>query len=542
MKRAAAVLLFFAALTMVMTWPMARHLTDEAVPHDDVFFNLWRLEWFAHAMTTPGAHLFDANIFYPARDTFALSDAMLVEDAVAAPLLWLHVEPVLVHNLLMLGAIVLSGAAMFALVFHLTRSRGAAAIGGLVFAFAPFRFEHLMHMELQWAMWSPLAFLFLHRTLERGKWLDGLATGSCVALQTLSSIYYGIFLATLVAVGALLLMVRDRAAPFLAVVRALALGGAIAVVTVAIYARPYAAAHAEVGDRPVSDVHRFSATPMSYLDAPPENWLYGRFEPTPNGDERRLLPGVLPVLLGLFGLLLVRPPSRMLVYVVLLVLAFDLSLGFHGYSFPLLYDHIPAYRSFRALARLGIFVLLFLGVLAAHGYRLIAGLMGPVARRVAFGVIASLILMEYWTAVPLTTFPNSAPAVYRLLAAEPRGVVAEFPVPAANALPGYESEHTYMSTFHWYPIVNGYSGNYPPSYLQRLDRLSKFPDARSIRQLRSDGVRYLVIHGSQYSVPDLAAVRDQLLKLEITDELGEFADGDSTAFLYVLRGPVSGTR
>lgn len=542
MKRTAAVLLFFAALTVVMTWPLARHITDEAVPHDDVFFNLWRLEWFAHALTTPGAHLFTANIFYPAHDTFAFSDAMLLEDAVAAPLLWLHLEPVLVHNLLMLAGIALSGAAMFALAFHLTGSRGGGAVAGLVFAFAPYRFEHLMHMELQWAMWSPLALLFLHRTLEKGRWLDGLATGGCVVLQMLSSIYYGIFLATLLAVATLLLMVRDRAAPVGAVVRSLALGAVVAIGIVAMYARPYAKAHAEVGDRPVSEVRMFSATPMSYLAAPPQNWLYGRFDRIPRGDERRLLPGAMPVLLALLGLLLVRPSTRTLVYLVLVAFAFDMSLGLYGHSFRFLYHYIPAYRNFRAVARLGIFVLLFVGVLAAQGYRLIVGRMGPRGRRSAFVGIAGIILMEYWTAVPLTTFPNTPPAVYRLLAAQPPGVVAELPVPRADALPGDEAEHAYMSTFYWYPIVNGYSGNYPPSYLQRLDRLSTFPDARSIRQLRLDGVRYLVIHGSQYSVRDLALVRDQLATLGISDELGGFPDGDSMAFLYRLHGPPSGTR
>ena len=101
----------------------------------------------------------------------------------------------------------------------------------------------------------------------------------------------------------------------------------------------------------------------------------------------------------------------------------------------------------------------------------------------ALGLIA-----EYHVAFELAAYANTAPPVYRILAHQPRGVVAEFPVPRADALPGDDAEYAYMSTFHWFPLVNGYSGIYPPSYLARLEQLAGFPDDRSIRQLRRDGV------------------------------------------------------
>ncbi|HEX9367477.1 MAG TPA: hypothetical protein VF921_12665, partial [Vicinamibacterales bacterium] len=108
-----AALGLFALLTVAMTWPQALSLSSRATPHQDVYFNMWRLRWFAHALVTPSAHLFDANIFYPEPRTLALSDAMPVEGIVAAPLVWAGMKPVLVHNLLLLGAIAVSGVAMF---------------------------------------------------------------------------------------------------------------------------------------------------------------------------------------------------------------------------------------------------------------------------------------------------------------------------------------------------------------------------------------------------------------------------------------------
>ena len=84
----AGLLGLFAVLTAVMTWPQVRELSTGATPHQDVYFNMWRMQWFAHAIATSPGRLFDANIFYPEHTTFAFSDAMLVTDAAAAPFIW----------------------------------------------------------------------------------------------------------------------------------------------------------------------------------------------------------------------------------------------------------------------------------------------------------------------------------------------------------------------------------------------------------------------------------------------------------------------
>lgn len=202
--RALGLVALFAICTAIVTWPQARVLGTQAVPHQDVYFNMWRLETFAHQVVHAPARLFDGNIFFPEPRTLAYSDATPVEGTIAAPLIWSGVRPLLVHNLMLFGAMVLSGAAMFALAHHLTGSRGAGVVAGLIFALAPYRFEHVMHMELQWVMWAPLALLALHRAIETGRWRWGLATGAFLALQMLSSVYYGVYLATLLGVMAVL--------------------------------------------------------------------------------------------------------------------------------------------------------------------------------------------------------------------------------------------------------------------------------------------------------------------------------------------------
>ena len=48
-----------------------------------------------------------------------------------------------------------------------------------------------------------------------------------------------------------------------------------------------------------------------------------------------------------------RRPARVIVYLLALVAAFEMSLGFGGYTFRFLHDHVVAYRALRAPARLG---------------------------------------------------------------------------------------------------------------------------------------------------------------------------------------------
>ena len=150
-----------------MTYPQVRVL-DRGVSLDigDPLLSTWRLAWIAHQLPRDPLHLFDANIFYPELRTLAYSDAMLVPSLTAAPLVWLGVPPLLACNLLLLSGFALSGAAMFLLVWSLTRHMPAALLAGFVFAFLPYRFMHYAHLELQMAQWMPLCLWALHRTIS----------------------------------------------------------------------------------------------------------------------------------------------------------------------------------------------------------------------------------------------------------------------------------------------------------------------------------------------------------------------------------------
>ena len=523
-RRGAGVTILFVLLTLIMTWPQARVLKTHAYDHQDVFFNLWRLRWIAHALSTAPTGLFNANIFEPDRGVLAYSDAMLVEGVLAAPLLWAGVPPVLVHNLMLLGAIAASGVGSFVLARHLTGSVGGAVAAGVIFAFAPYRFEHYMHMELQWTVWSPWAFWALQRTIETASIRFGLLTGLFLALQMTSSVYYGVFLFVLIAAVALLQVLPLRGRRLVRTGRALVLGAALAASVSAVYSIPYTAASARVGMRPADQVKENSAEPADYRVATPTNVLYGSMYV--GGNERHLFPGLLPPLLALVGLLLVPPTIPAITYLIGLALAFELSLGANGLLYPLLYEYVGVFRGLRAPARASAFVLLFLGVLAAYGTAALTAAMTTGKRRAAAALICSILLVEYRVgSLPLVAYHNEPPPLYRMLATLPRGVVAEFPMARVDWAPHLDPRFAYMSTFYWMPLLNGYSGFYPRSYLNRLVRVAKFPDEASVASLRRENVRYVIVHDDD-KFPDWDRIRvvERLLSLDLKG-LGDFKDG-----------------
>src|SRR6266508_2126841 len=85
---ASLIVLAFALATIWFTYPQINVL-DSVPPHNDPLFSTWRLAWVAHQLRTAPAHLFDANILYPARGTLLYSDAFPLLGLFATPLIWI---------------------------------------------------------------------------------------------------------------------------------------------------------------------------------------------------------------------------------------------------------------------------------------------------------------------------------------------------------------------------------------------------------------------------------------------------------------------
>ena len=97
-----------------------------------------------------------------------------------------------------------------------------------------------------------------------------------------------------------------------------------------------------------------------------DNRLYGPLTGDWDEEEKRLLPGVTPVVLAAAAFAPAIPPAAV-AYGGALLFSGEMALGMNGHVFPVLRGVIPQFRGLRAPARFGVLVQLCLGVLAAIG-------------------------------------------------------------------------------------------------------------------------------------------------------------------------------
>jgi hypothetical protein len=516
----------FAVLTMVLTYPQIRFMQSQIGMHYDALFSVWRLAWLAHQAPHDPLHLFDANIFYPSLKTLAYSDALLLPGLIGAPLVWIGVHSVLVHNLLILLSFIASGVAMYILVRTVTGSAWAAWFSGAVFAFQPYRFAHYSQLELLWGWWIPLALWALHRMLTRHRVRDGALLGLFVALQAWSCIYYAVFLVTAVAIVTIVMACGWSRSQILELAKPALAAALVCGILIGPYSVPYVEAQSTVNTRSESEIREWSPTLLNYLAAPAENWLYGRTTPRVSQTEGIMFPGLCAIILAAIGLF---PPNnrRHIAYAVLLIVAVDMSLGFNGLTYRGLYSALWPYQRLRVPARMFVVVSVVLAALGGEGVsRLLDRIKTPLARRFVGSALVGLVLAESVSApLKLQRIAPSPPAVYRWLRSQPPAVIMEWPLPLASSLGVTEAPlYMYYSTFHWQPLVNGYSGYYPQSYIRFLDAVWTFPQPETIRYLQRLGVGYVILH-SQPDPERYQELRDVLrsvqdLKLVLTDDRG----------------------
>ncbi len=493
-----------------MTWPQARHMATHVPDADDPLLSIWRISWVAHILPIAPAEIMNGNIFFPERRTLAYTDAVLMQGLVAAPLIWAGLSPVLVYNLLILASIALSGWAMWLYAYHLTNSASAAVLAGIVFAFVPFRFDHFAHLELQATMFMPLALWFLSRTFDTGDRRDVWGAAACLVAQVFCGIYYAVFLVTALMFVIPLRLATVPAERRAALIRASVPALAAAALAVAPYLAAYVMNRGTLGERSDRDVVAYSATPLNYLATVGGNLVHGWWS-TPLGQaERRLFPGLTAIVLAAVGLIGIDRRRVALVGVGLVGLI--LSFGLNTPLYEPLRTVLFIYRGLRAPARASILVYLALAALVAFGWARLERKHKRVAS-IGTAIVAAAMLLEYATVLKSwLVLPREPPQVYRWLAVQPRSVVFEFPISTADRLDRVpDSVYMLHSTEHWQPMLNGYSGFFPRSFLDLTEHAKGFPDEASIEYLRKREVDFIVVHGNLLSPDTFGGITTGLL-------------------------------
>jgi len=314
------VTLAYAAIAVVMTWPLAAGMTrDVAWDLGDSVLNMWILAWDCEQLRgilqghySHLRHFFDANIFHPAPLTLAYSEHLVPQAIEIFPIYALTKNPILCYNLLFLSTFVLSGLGMFLFAREVTGNTAAAVVGGLLFAFAPYRIPQSSHLQVLSSQWMPFAMYGFRRYFEGGRTRALIGATAAVIVQGLSSGYYLLYFSPFAVAYVLWEMwrtgqLKDRRMWF-----ALSAAAGVTALVIAPFVVPYFRASRELElSRSLSETTRLSADIYSYATASTAQRFWG--ERSGNilpKREGELFPGAVPLLLALAGILAsARTPS-----------------------------------------------------------------------------------------------------------------------------------------------------------------------------------------------------------------------------------------
>jgi hypothetical protein len=485
-RRAFISLALFAALTVIQTWPLATdpaHLSRN--DNADTNLNEWTLAWFAHQLPRHPLQLFDGNMFYPEHHTVAYAETLLVQDAMAAPALWLGASPVLAYNLVLLAGFTLTGWAMCLTVTRWTNDWVAGIAAGVLMAFNAHTLSRMPHLQALHVEFLPFALISLDALLRRPRWTSAVWLAFWFTLQALTSVYLLVFTAVALAVGILVRPEDWFGRRFATVAPMLAFAAGLAGIALAPFLLPYWRLHQQGFSRSLDEVGFFAAQVRDYLTTPSRFHTYA-------GGAVGLFPGTIALLLTVVAIVSLKAftdrRARMCLAfgVCGVILSFGPAIA-PGYEF--FYRTVPILQGIRTTARFGYLGLVAIAVLAGYGVAILRQRFPqPRLANIAASLAVVGLLFAEPMAIPIWyAHFDSIPSIYSLPSSDPHAIVAEMPM-APPERQFRDAAYLLDSTLNWKPLLNGYSGFIPPSYEQHYLAMKDFPNGSSIAALRAAGV------------------------------------------------------
>jgi hypothetical protein len=563
----------YALLAVLLTYPLAFRLSTH-LPGDggDTNIFVWNLWWIKKALTELHTNPYWTDyLFYPEGVSLVFHTLVPFNGLLGIPL-QAFVSLVAANNLIILVSFALSAYGTYLLIRYLGTDPLPAFIGGIIFAFCPYKFAHLLgHFNLVSTEWLPfyiLALLKLTNDSKRGGIYPSLSCAVFLLLIALCDFYYLVYALIFTA---LVVVYRIQADGFGGFLRRDCRRLATALGLFLIGFAPFLAMAANdllreghMMVRGWGGATGFQADLLSFITPSPLHPLLGPLvQPITrmfkgNLAEATVFAGYLPLVLGLFAITKLRSTEpwvrfwslALFVFFILSLGPFPRILGTGIKLIPLPYHLImrtPILSNLRVPSRFAIMVMLSLAVLTAFSCdRLSRRLENRASRALIFLGIALTITFEY-LAIPFPTFRPVMPKVYERIASEPGPfTVLEIPLGRTSGVTRGLGEFTpsflFYQTVHEKMLIGGHISRVPDSKIQALasrpllrrilklqgenpplatttDRLARTP----LGDLAALQVRYVIIHPPFSQAPVRDYVETTLPVEKISEENGVVA-------------------
>ncbi len=298
------ILSLFGLITLIFTYPLAFEIKWAVNDYGDPLLNIWVIAWDTRQLFSDPLNIFHANIFHPYANTLAFSEHLLGIVIFGLPLMLITKDPVLTHNFLILFSFILSGYGMYILSKELTGHTPGSIVAGVIYAFCPFRFGHMAHLQLLSMQWFPFAFLFLHRFFKNSRNMDLFFFAIFFILQSLSSGYYAIMISIFVICFILFFGLSQKEVFLRKYLKKLLITSISILIFLYPFFQPYLHVKKEHGfSREGKEIELYSADIASYLiGAGPGNRIYGSIAKRVERPENNVMIGFLPIILFIIGI------------------------------------------------------------------------------------------------------------------------------------------------------------------------------------------------------------------------------------------------
>lgn len=552
-----ALALLYFALTIWFTWPLAGQVNSAVVgpPGDNLYFT-WLVHWYHKAIVDLRWPVQVNMLNVPEGWSLAYNEMTPAMALLGAPG-FLAGGAAFAYNLTFFLSFVLSGLFTALWVRRVTGRMGPAIVAGIVFAFAPYRLSHAFgHLNLLGTQWMPLYFFCLTEMLLGGRvWWGVCAALGLAALAGTSQYYFYMTAVLTIPYTLTILWRRPGTVSDRRFLTNAGIAGAVALPLIIVLVWPYVvlARQGQVVLHQLADVSIWSASPTDFLLPPPVHWLWGDWVNLHFDRhlwlESTLNVGLVPLMLAIAGWWTARrghTQASLIARTALLaaLVAFVLALGteFHwlgqrvtvpvpaalqsltgaprvpirlpGYF---LFEYLPFYDGMRVWMRWGIFVSLFVAVLAGLGVDRLTRGWSRGATVFAIALAGVLVVTEF-THQPYPLTPVEGRPVDVWLAAQTdRFAVVQMPPDQLGA-----PQETFHTLFHGHPFVGAFFGvGSTPQYRRIEPVLRTFPSLESVETLKRLGVRWVLIDLARYppSIREQAASAGLHPMVELSGQL-----------------------
>lgn len=533
-ENAAARSVFVAALllSLVVTWPLALHLTSAVYGQPgDAFGTISDFWWFDYALHHGRPLLYNELRGVPLGSGWQNAYFDVVQILLFAPLSYL-IGAIGAYNLGILSSFPLTACVTFLLARRLEMTRLAAAFAGITFAFVPYHQEkamvHLLHTHME--LFAGFLYFAIGWRQSGSRWnivgaagMAGLALWTDPSVTYLMGVLVAVFFITSIAYRPPDVAWRRHVIGHVVALIGIGAGAALFIPAVVAVSTRSGAQHVgslagqlATSQRSYQELLAYSARLKEYILP----WHFNPLVPSAlrayeqaglhgsNFGEQTLTVGFTTIAMAAVGLILFRRSYAALLPAAIALVGFVMSQPpdrtVLGLSIPapshFLFALVPI---FRAYARFGALVLFGAALLAGLGYVALQNRLGGSARW-ALAVPFLLIAVEFNGLPPSHVyFVYPAPAEYSWLKTQPAGTLIEYPIAVRSTDPAVgtriEDDNRVYSLYqqvHQHAMFNGATPDSAAGQMA-IDLEPYYAQGVS-QQLISLHIRYVFVHRAEY--------------------------------------------